>query len=289
MTAFEWGKRTYLMGIINCTPDSFSGDGLLEKTPTSQTCGLVDRAVELGKKQEAEGADILDVGGESTRPGSTSVSLKEEVSRVVPVIEVLAKEVKIPLSVDTYKAEVARQALGVGASIVNDVWGGRMEPEILTVAAEAHALVVLMHNRSKPKDATQEEKLGGRYVGIEYKDLLGEIKSELREQIDAALAAGVARDNIVVDPGIGFGKTVEQNLELVNRFGELRALGYPILVGPSRKSFVGYTLDLPPEERLEGTAAAVALCIQSGADIVRVHDVRAMKRVALLADAVVRR
>jgi dihydropteroate synthase len=173
--------------------------------------------------------------------------------------------------------------------MINDVWGGRMDSEILHVAAETMVPIVLMHNRSKSKNAEQTEKLGGRYIGMEYTDLLGDIKRELQECIDAALASGVKKENMIVDPGIGFGKTVGQNLELIHRLDELKELGYPILVGPSRKSFVGYTLDLPPEERLEGTAAAVALCIEKGADIVRVHDVGAMKRVAALADAVARR
>ena len=163
-----------------------------------------------------------------------------------------------------------------------------MEPDILKVAAEANVPIVLMHNRSKPRDAVQEEKLGGRYVGVEYRDLMEDIKKELQECVDAALGAGIQKEHILIDPGIGFGKTVEQNLELIRRFDELKELGYPILVGPSRKSFVGYTLDLPPEERLEGTLAAVTLCIQKGADIVRVHDVREAKRAAALADAVVR-
>ncbi len=276
--SWEWGKKTYVMGIINATPDSFSGDGL-------KTLGA---AVEQGMRMEADGADILDVGGESTRPGSTPVAREEELERVIPVIRALAQEVSIPISIDTYKSDVARQALDAGASIVNDVWGGRMEPEILRIAAERNAPIVLMHNRSKPKDATQEERLGGRYIGIEYDDLLEDVKRELQESINAALTAGVQKENIIIDPGIGFGKTVEQNLELVRRFDELKTLGYPILAGPSRKSFVGYTLNLPPEERLEGTLAAVTLCIQKGADIVRVHDVREAKRTVTLADAVVR-
>lgn len=275
---FEWGTRTFVMGIVNVTPDSFSGDGVTN----------VEAAVAQGIQMEMNGSDVLDIGGESTRPRSTPVSLREELDRVIPIIEQLAQTVQIPLSIDTYKAEVAARAIEAGASIINDVWGGRMEPEILRVAAEKNATIILMHNRSMPKDAAQEERLGGRYVGVEYADLIGDIKKELQEQIAMARAAGVPNENIIVDPGIGFGKTVEQNLELVRRLDEIKALGYPLLVGPSRKSFVGYTLNLPPEERLEGTAAAVALCIDRGADIVRVHDVQAMVRVAALSDAVVR-
>ncbi|OGG49807.1 dihydropteroate synthase [Candidatus Kaiserbacteria bacterium RIFCSPHIGHO2_01_FULL_54_36] len=277
-SGFEWGERTFLMGVINVTPDSFSGDGVLD----------TDTLVARGVQMEKDGADIIDVGGESTRPGSTPVPLEEELRRVIPVVKKLSENVRMPISVDTYKAEVARQAIAKGARMINDVWGGRMEPDILKVAAEANVPIVLMHNRSKPRDAVQEEKLGGRYVGVEYRDLMEDIKKELQECVDAALGAGIQKEHILIDPGIGFGKTVEQNLELIRRFDELKELGYPILVGPSRKSFVGYTLDLPPEERLEGTLAAVTLCIQKGADIVRVHDVREAKRAAALADAVVR-
>ena len=277
-SGFEWGERTFLMGVINVTPDSFSGDGVLD----------TDTLVARGVQMEKDGADIIDVGGESTRPGSTPIPLEEELRRVIPVVKKLSENVRMPISVDTYKAEVARQAIAKGARMINDVWGGRMEPDILKVAAEANVPIVLMHNRSKPRDAVQEEKLGGRYVGVEYRDLMEDIKKELQECVDAALGAGIQKEHILIDPGIGFGKTVEQNLELIRRFDELKELGYPILVGPSRKSFVGYTLDLPPEERLEGTLAAVTLCIQKGADIVRVHDVREAKRAAALADAVVR-
>ena len=274
------------MGIINATPDSFSGDGLFgSSTPKSD---WVDVAVERGMQQEKEGAHILDVGGESTRPGSTPLPLEDELARVIPVIKKLSKRVQIPISVDTYKSEVARQSIEAGATIINDVWGGRMDAEILHVAAKTGVPIILMHNRSEPKNADQQEKLGGRYVRMEYKNLLGDIKMELQECIDAALAAGISPEKIVIDPGIGFGKTVEQNLELVRRMNELLNLKYPILVGPSRKSFVGYTLNLPPTERLEGTAAAVTLCIDRGADIVRVHDVDAMNRVAKLTDAIVK-
>ena len=282
-TGFEWGRRTYLMGIINVTPDSFSGDGLVRESD------WVAEAVALAESQVAAGAHMVDVGGESTRPGSVPILLEEELRRVIPVIRALASRVNVPISIDTYKAEVARRAVAAGATIINDVWGLRMDADMGRVAAETGAAVVLMHNRSQPKDAAQEAQLGGRYVGVEYGELLGDIIRELQSSIDLALTAGAKPERIIVDPGIGFGKTVEQNLELVNRLGELKALGYPILVGPSRKSFVGYTLNLPPDQRLEGTAAAVTLCIDRGADIVRVHDVAAMTRVARIADAIVRR
>ena len=276
---FEWGSRTYVMGILNVTPDSFSGDGLVE----------VERSVALAEAQVAAGADLLDVGGESTRPGSEPIPLEEELRRTIPVVRALSGRVSVPISIDTYKAEVARQAIAAGATILNDVWGLRMDPELAGVAAETGVAVVLMHNRSRPKDAVQEAQLGGRYVGVEYGDLMEDVARELGESIERALRAGVREDRLIVDPGIGFGKTVEQNLEMVDRLSELTALGRPILVGPSRKSFVGYTLNLPPDQRVEGTAAAVTLCIDRGADIVRVHDVAQMTRVVRIADAVVRR
>ncbi|MDP3965502.1 MAG: dihydropteroate synthase [bacterium] len=281
---FNWGSRTFVMGIINATPDSFSGDGLM-----AQGGNWVGSAVAQGIRQAKDGADILDVGGESTRPSSTPVSLEEELARVIPVIEGLAKQVTVPISIDTYKSEVARQAIRAGASIINDVWALKADSAIADVAAKYKVPLILMHNRSKPKNAQESEKLGARYVGMEYGDLMSDIKRELEESIERALQAGVARENIIVDPGIGFGKTVEQNLELIFRLRELKTLGFPVLVGPSRKSFLGYTLNVPPEDRLEATAAAVTLCIERGADIVRVHDVKAMKRVATLTDAIVRR
>lgn len=280
--SFAWGERTYVMGIINVTPDSFSGDGLLGDA-------LIERAVAQAKQFAAEGADILDVGGESTRPGSQPIATDEELIRILPVIRALRREVSLPISVDTYRAEVARAALEAGADWVNDVWGLRMDSNMAGVVAETGCHVVVMHNRSKPKDVAQEERLGGRYVGVRYGDLMADIREELRQSIDLALAAGARPSQIIVDPGIGFGKTVEQNAELIDRLGELRELGYPILIGPSRKSFIGYTLDLPPDQRLEGTAATVAIGIDRGADIVRVHDVGAMVRVARMTDRIVRR
>jgi len=280
---FDWGARTYVMGILNVTPDSFSGDGLIQGE------NWVARAIEQGLTQVAEGAHILDVGGESTRPGATSIPIEEEIRRVVPVIEGLAGRTEAPISIDTSKGEVARAALEAGASIINDVWSFRLDPELAALAAERDCPVILMHNRSRPQDARFEERLGGRYVGARYDDLLEDVARELKELADAAIAAGVDRQQIVLDPGIGFGKTVEQNLTLIQRFDRFALLGFPLLCGPSRKSFIGYTLDLPPEERVEDTAAAVAIAIARGADIVRVHDVKPMARVARMCDAILRR
>lgn len=283
---FDWGARTYIMGIINITPDSFSGDGLLR--PSSFEQGS-EGAIEQARRFLAAGADILDVGGESTRPGAQAVSADEELERVVPAIHALARAFPAALiSVDTYKAAVAEEAFKAGAQLINDVWGLRADARMAAFAARQNAVVILMHNRSKPSNAQLEEQLGGRYVGIEYQNLIEDVKAQLMESVQLARAAGIPDEHIILDPGIGFGKTVEQNLELLNRVGEIRALGFPILLGPSRKSFIGYTLELPPDQRSDGTAAAVSVCITRGADIVRVHDVEMMMRVAKMTDAIVR-
>ncbi len=278
--AFDWGDRTYIMGVVNVTPDSFSGDGLGDD---------IEAALAQAERMIEEGADLIDVGGESTRPGSEPISIEEELGRVVPVIEALAQRADVPISIDTYRAEVAEEAVTAGAHLVNDVWGLRMEPEIAELAARHQVPLVLMHNRSRPKDAAQTARLGGRYLGVEYEDLMADVIRELRNSISLAVEAGVEREKIIVDPGIGFGKTVKQNLQLMAKLAELKVLGRPILLGPSRKSFIGYTLDLPLDERVEGTAAAVAVGIANGADIVRVHDVKQMVRVARMTDAMVRR
>lgn len=290
--AFHWGRQTYIMAILNATPDSFSGDGLVGLDSLRHRSGSDDwvaAAVAQGRRFVAEGAHILDVGGESTRPGSQPVSVDEELRRVIPLIEGLAGAVDVPISIDTSKAAVAAAALAAGASMVNDVWGLRLDPPIAQAAAEAGAPVILMHNRSQRQHVAIDPALGGRYVGTAYGDLLGDIAAELQISIDLARRAGIPASHIILDPGIGFGKTVAQNLELLDRLGELRSLGYPLLAGPSRKSFIGYTLDLPPEQRVEGTAATVAMAIARGADIVRVHDVQAMARVARMTDAITRR
>jgi dihydropteroate synthase len=295
---FEWGTRTYVMGILNITPDSFSGDGLLAPTAPSTRASKTAVASASGVKAALEqarlfikaGADILDVGGESTRPGSQPLGTQEEMRRVIPVIEALAGELPGSLiSIDTYKADIAKEALAAGASIVNDVWGLRADPRLRHVVAEADCAVVLMHNRSNPASVEVREQLGNAYIGAEYQDLISDVRRELMESVELARGAGVRDDKIILDPGLGFGKKVEHNLELIDRLGEIQELGFPVLLGPSRKSFIGYTLDLPPEQRKEGTAATVAIGIVRGADIVRVHDVPEMVRVTRMADAVVRR
>ena len=281
---FPWGERTYIMGILNATPDSFSGDGLLARED------VVQQALAQAEDFLTHGADILDVGGESTRPGAETVSEAEEIDRVIPIIAALRKAFPaVCISVDTYKSEVARQALDLGADWVNDIWGFRADPALANVTAAQNAPVILMHNRLKPGSAEVQARLGGHVVGVEYEDLIGDICRELQFSVSLAQEAGIPDEHIILDPGIGFGKTVSQNLELLDRVDEIKALGYPLLVGPSRKSFIGYTLDLPPEERVEGTAAAVAISIDRGADIVRVHDVAVMSRVARMTDAIVRR
>jgi len=288
-----WGERTYVMGILNVTPDSFSGDGLLPSPTTpSPANGRGDGGEGLQKARSflAAGADILDVGGESTRPGSQPVDAEEEVRRVLPVIRAIAAEFpEVLISIDTYKAAVAEEALKAGASIVNDVWGLRADPELAGIAARCNAPVILMHNRSQPANVEVRERLGNAYIGPEYQNLIEDVKRELMESVAIARSAGIPDEHIILDPGIGFGKTVAQNLELINRLDEIRRLGFPVLLGPSRKSFIGYTLNLPPNQRLEGTAAAVAIGIARGADIARVHDVEAMVRVARMTDALVRR
>jgi dihydropteroate synthase len=281
--AFVWGSRTYVMGILNVTPDSFSGDGIIARGDAVQL------ALEQAGDFLANGADILDVGGESTRPGSEPVSAEQELERVIPVIEAISKEYPDSLiSIDTYKARVAEAAFRAGAHILNDVWALRADPELASVAAAFRVPVILMHNRSNPASVEVRERLGQAYVGSSYEDLIEDVKRELLASVEVAKNAGIKETRIVLDPGIGFGKTREHNLALIDRLGEIRALGYPVLLGPSRKSFIGFTLDLPADQRVEGTAAAVAVGIARGADIIRVHDVREMKRVAKMTDAIVR-
>ena len=262
-TEFKWGTKTYVMGILNVTPDSFSGDGL---------DGSVTASLEQARCFVADGADIIDVGGESTRPGSAPIDADEELRRVIPVIEKLAKEISVPISIDTYRAEVAKKAVEAGAHMINDVWGLKKDHDMAEVSASCDVPVVITQNQR----------------GSSYVDLIPDLIADLKQSIDMALKSGIKWENIILDPGIGFGKTVEQNLEIVRRLAELKTLKRPILLGTSRKSFIGYTLDLPVEQRLEGTAATVALSIANGADIIRVHDVTQMARVARMSDAVVR-
>ncbi len=260
---FIWGRRTYIMGVVNVTSDSFSGDGL-----DYDMAAAVNQAVRMCR----DGADMIDVGGESTRPGFQPVPADEEVRRTVPVIERLVREVDVPVTIDTYKAEVARAALAAGACLVNDIHGFRREPEVAAVAAEFDVPAVAMHNQR----------------GREFHDVIGDITVGLVESLRIARERGLPDERVIVDPGFNFGWTEEQALEMLRRLGELRTLGRPLLVGTSRKSTIGVVLGLPVEDRLEGTAATVALAIASGADIVRVHDVKEMARVARMADAVVR-
>ena len=260
---FDWGRRTFVMGVINCTDDSFSGDGLGADG---------DAALRLGLAMVAEGADLLDVGAESTRPGFHPVDAAGELARLLPLIQRLSREADVPLSVDTTKGEVARAALAAGATIVNDVTGLRGDPALVRAAAEARAHIVLMHNqRNRP-----------------FHDVIGDIRAGLRAGCAVAEAAGIPAQRLILDPGFGFGWRPQENLEMLRRLGELRDLGRPLLTGTSRKSTIGRVLNLPVAERLEGTAATVALAIAHGADIVRVHDVRAMVRVARMSDAIVR-
>jgi len=275
---FNWGSRTYVMGILNITPDSFSGDGLV--THGGDTLEHILRQAEHFLKHHA---DILDIGGESTRPGS-------QLERVIPGIEAITKEFpEAIISIDTCKARVAEEAFKAGAQILNDVWALRADPALASVAKKFNAPVILMHNRSNPASVEVRQQLGNAYLGSEYTDLIEDVGRELLVSVEIAKKAGVEESHIILDPGIGFGKTREHNLALINRLDEIRSLGYPVLLGTSRKSFIGFTLDLPPEERVEGTAATVAIGIARGADIIRVHDVKEMERVAKMTDAIVRK
>jgi dihydropteroate synthase len=266
----RFDRGTLVMGIINVTPDSFSGDGI-----GADPAAAARQAASFA----AAGSHLVDVGGESTRPGSEPVSVEEEIDRVVPAIRAIRERVPLPISVDTSKAEVAEAALEAGAQIVNDVTALRGDPDMASVVARAGVPVVLMHMLGTPK--TMQDNPW-------YDDVIGEIRAFLAERIDAAVNAGIRRDRIIVDPGIGFGKRLEDNLEILRRLREFRSLGRPILIGTSRKSVIAGVLHLPPDQRVEGTAATVACAILHGASIVRVHDVEPMVRVARMTDAIVR-
>ncbi len=271
MTRLEPGGRTYVMGVLNMTPDSFSGDGLF---------GYPDKAVERCEKMAEEGADLIDVGGESSRPGSFPVSQEEELNRVIPVIRKAVKRIKIPISIDTRKSEVARQALDSGASIVNDISGLTWDEKMISVVGKVKdAKVVLMHMQGVPRTMQANPF---------YEDTVEDIINRLRELVNGAEEAGIKKENIIVDPGIGFGKTFRHNLEILNRLHRFKSLGKPLLIGVSRKSFIGNILKKETEHRVFGTAAAVAIAVRNGADIVRVHDVGQMKDVVRVMDAVMR-
>ena len=258
-----WGLRTYVMGIINVSPDSFSGDGF-----DSDIQGVIDQ----GLRFQTEGADILDLGAQSTRPGYQEITDDEELRRLMPALEGLIDTVDIPISVDTHKPVIAKAAIETGASIINDIWGLKYNPDIALISAEYGTPIVMMHNQST----------------TDYSDLIPNMLESLNNSINLALQSGVAKRNIIIDPGIGFGKTPDQNLEIIKRLKEFLTLGYPILIGTSRKSTIGYILDAPPDQRIEGTASTIALSIAEGVDIIRVHDVKEMVKVSRMTDAIVR-
>jgi len=256
----DFSKKTIIMGILNVTPDSFSDGGKYNE---------IDRAVEHAKKLVADGADIIDVGGESTRPGAETVPLEEELRRVIPIVKALSEVIDVPISIDTYKAEVARQAIEAGAHIINDVWGAKGDPKMAEVSAYYNVPIILMHNRHNR----------------DYENLISDMISDLSESISIVKKAGVKDENIILDPGIGFAKTLEHNLEVMRNLERFTELGYPVLLGTSRKSFIGHVLDLPASERVEGTGATVCLGIAKGVQMVRVHDVLQMSRMAKMMDA----
>ncbi|QTL97735.1 dihydropteroate synthase [Iocasia frigidifontis] len=261
---WEWGKRTYIMGILNVTPDSFSDGGRFFD---------IDAASEHVAQMVDEGAHIIDVGGEATRPGfAVPISAEEEVERVIPVIQRLSKEIDLPISVDTYKAKTAELAVKAGAHMINDIWGLKKDPEMADAAASCKVPICIMHNRTN----------------TEYDNLMEDILFELGESIELAIKAGIKDENIILDPGIGFGKTWEQNLTVMRNLEMLKKLGYPILLGASRKNFIGKTLGLEVHERLEGTLAVISIGIMKGVDIVRVHDVLQNARTAVITDRIVR-
>jgi len=261
---FKLGERTYIMGILNATPDSFSDGGKFNN---------IEAALAHAKEMLEEGADIIDVGGESTRPNHLPVNEEEEIERVIPVIEALSKEIHVPISVDTYKGRVAELAVKAGASIINDVWGFKKDKYIAEVAARYNTVNILMHNKGN----------------MDYKSLMGDLLMDLEESINIALSAGVKRENIILDPGIGFAKNYEQNLEVMNKLEYLKKLKLPVLLGTSRKSMIGNALNLPSHDRVEGTLATTVIGIMKGCDFVRVHDVKENKRAAVMTDAIVRR
>jgi dihydropteroate synthase len=278
-TTLDLDARTHIMGVLNITPDSFSDGGLFMGPDASGTPDYV-KAIESALKMVEEGADIIDIGGESTRPGAQSVPEEEEIKRVLPVIEGIRRHSKVPVSIDTYKAGTARAAVLAGASIINDISAGAFDPEMAAVAAQTGAAIILMHIKGAPPDMQERP---------EYGDVVSEVRAYLAERADRLRAAGVSGDKILLDVGIGFGKTVLHNLALINRLDEIKSLGLPLVLGVSRKAFIGkLTGGAEASDRLEGTIAASVIGIVRGADIIRVHDVRAAKRAAAVADAIIR-
>ena len=266
-----FGQRTLIMGVLNVTPDSFSEEGRYFE---------VDSAIAHAKRMVDEGADIIDIGGESSRPGALSISADEELARVLPVVEGLASEFPVPISIDTYKANVARRALQAGAHIVNDITALSGDSDMALVVSEMHAGLVLMHMKGNPRTMQHSPA---------YQNVISDILRFFQERIGEAEKNGIHPDSILVDPGIGFGKTTEHNLEILRRLRDFQSLNKPILIGTSKKSFIGKILDLPVNERMEGTAATITWAISQGADVVRVHDVKPMRRVAQMTDAIYRR
>ena len=265
---FDWGSKTYLMGILNTTPDSFSGDGIYQN---------VNLSISKGIDMLSNGADVLDIGGESSKPPSIyghvdKVSANEEIQRIVPVIHALSLESEAIISVDTYKAKVAKAAISAGATMVNDIWGLRRDPEMVQLIADTGVYVVIMHNAGS----------------AQYKDIVKDTVEFLKNRVDFAISRGIDKNKIIVDPGIGFIKGSEQNLQILNRLDEYKTIGVPVMVGTSRKSTIGEILELPVDDRIEGTAATVSVAITRGADMVRVHDVQEMHRIAKMTDAIVR-
>lgn len=263
-TLFNIGERTFVMGILNVTPDSFSDGGSFNN---------IEKAITHANEMIDEGADIIDIGGESTRPTHTAISAEEELKRVIPIIKGLRKSIKVPISIDTYKGIVAEGALKAGATMINDVWGFKQDPYIAKVAAKYVVPCCLMHNRKN----------------TQYSSFIEDVIKDLQESIDIAISAGVKKENIILDPGVGFAKSYEQNLLIINELDKIKSMGYPVLLGTSRKSVIGKTLDLPVEQRVEGTLATSVIGIQRGCDFVRVHDVLQNKRVCIMADAILRR
>lgn len=265
----QFNRRTLVMGILNVTPDSFSDGGKYINK---------DNAVSHGIKLAAEGSDIIDIGGESTRPGAAPLSLEDELERVIPVIRELAKEIQVPISIDTYKSEVAREALDAGASMINDISGLNSDDKMAGLVAEYDVPVVLMHIKGTPRDMQ---------INPHYENMMSEVRNSLADSIDIALNAGVDKNKIIVDPGIGFGKDLMDNFSLIKNLDYFKSLGHLILIGPSRKSFLWKTLDVSPDETIEATAAAVTACIMAGADIVRIHDVKEVMNAVKIADLIV--